>query len=243
MMQNQHQSPILPILVWLSKNWTVIQFKAFSKEKALKVSAIFLILYGTSLNGCSLYVSGVDIPEPVQIVESQTNILLSELSQRKDEFDAKPQKLIHFAKNIALSHWDIRRASSFMLGKYWFRATVQHQNQFKDAFLKTLMRYVVKAYGYYDDSLVKVVSYDWQPRKKGGWVKSIVRLPAGLKVSVDYRMMKNQQEQWKLVDVRVEGISLIGAKRKEYRGLIHSSGMTELLKSMVAKNAEVLDNS
>ena len=235
MMRVLHQFPILPIQAWL------FNFKINLPVQSFLFAWIFFFTGSVSAEN-SLYISGSEIPAPVQIVESQTNILLSELSQRKDEFDAKPHKLIHFAQNIALSHWDIRRASSFMLGKHWYQASTLHQNQFKEEFLRTLMRYVVKAYGYYDDSLVQVVSYDWQPRKKGGWVKSIIRLPAGLKVSVDYRMMQNQQKQWKLVDIRVEGISLIGAKRKEYRGYIQDAGMAELLKSMVEKNAKVLNN-
>ncbi len=104
------------------------------------------------------------------------------------------------------------------------------------------MRYVVKAYGYYDESFVQVISYDWQPKGKGGWVTSVVKLPAGLKVAVDYRMMLDKKKQWKLIDVRVEGISLVGAKRSEYRSIIRSNGMEDLLKSMLNKNQKVLDS-
>ena len=242
MMQIQHQSPISPILVWLSKNWIAILFKAFSKEKALKFSVIFFILYGTSVNGCSLYVSGDDVPEPVKIVESQTNILLTQLSSRKVEFDNDPKSLIYFARNVALSHWNLSKTSRLMLGKYWKDADLKQQSRFEEEFLRTLMRYVVKAYGYYDESFVKVISYDWLPRGGGGWVKSVVELPAGFRVAVDYRMMLDKEKAWKLIDVRVEGISLVGAKKGEYRSIIRSKGMEELLKSMSTKNGKVLDS-
>ncbi|MFT5451938.1 MAG: phospholipid transport system substrate-binding protein [Enterobacterales bacterium] len=242
MMQIQHQSPTLPILVWLSKNWNVIHFKAFLKKEAFKVSFIFLIFYGTTVNGCSLYISGDNVPEPVQIVESQTNILLTQLSSRKVEFDNDPQSLVDFAKNIALSHWNLQKTSRLMLGKYWNIADPKQQLRFEDEFMRTLMRYVVKAYGYYDESFVKVISYDWQPRGNGGWVKSVVKLPAGLKVAVDYRMMLDNKKVWKLIDVRVEGISLVGAKKGEYRSIIRSKGMDNLLKSMSNKNGKVLDS-
>jgi phospholipid transport system substrate-binding protein len=241
-MQTQHQSPILPILVWLSKNWTVIQFMAFLKKQAFKASFILLILYGTVVNGCSLYISGDEIPEPVQIVESQTNILLTQLSSRKVEFDNDPKSLIYFAKNVALSHWNLQKTSRLMLGRYWNIADTAQKTRFEEEFLRTLMRYVVKAYGYYDESFVKVISYDWKPSTKGGWVKSVVVLPAGLKVDVDYRMMLDNKKVWKLIDVRVEGISLVGTKKGEYRSIIRLDGMEELLKSMTNKNEKVLDS-
>ena len=189
-----------------------------------------------------MYIDGDDIPEPVQIVESQTNILLTQLSSRKVEFDNDPKSLIYFAKNVALSHWNLQKTSRLMLGKYWKVADLKQQNRFEEEFLRTLMRYVVKAYGYYDESFVKVISYDWQPRGKGGWVKSVVELPAGLKVAVDYRMMLDKEKAWKLIDVSVEGISLVGTKKGEYRSIIRSDGMEELLKSMSNKNQKVLES-
>ena len=171
MMLDQLQSLTLLIQVWLSNSWVTIVPKSFLQKKVLKLTAIFFIFYGSAVNGCSLYVSGNDIPVPVQIVESQTNILLSQLSSRKKEFDNDPKSLIYFAKNVAMSHWNLRKTSRLMLGKYWKVANSNQQIRFEEEFLRTLLRYVVKAYGYYDESFVKVLSYDWQPRGKGGWVK------------------------------------------------------------------------
>jgi len=87
---------------------------------------------------------------------------------------------------------------------------------------------------------VKIVSYNWQQRKHGGWVQSVVKLPAGLKLSVDYRMYQNRQKQWKLIDVRVEGISLVQSKQSEYRELAHDQSFAGLLKMMMKKNQAVL---
>jgi len=241
-----HLSPILLIQAWLSNylDCSPLTFNALHastrSKKVLKASLAFLILFASTLQACSLYVSGDDVPEPVQVVESQTNILLTQLSSRKKEFDNDPKSLIFFAKNVALSHWDLTKTSRLMLGKYWRVASNSQQLRFEEEFLRTLMRYVVKAYGFYDESFVKVISYDWKPKGKGGWVKSVVQLPAGLKVSVDYRMMVDKDMQWKLIDVRVEGISLVGSKRSEYRGIIRTDGIEELLKTMFDKNEKVL---
>jgi len=43
-----------------------------------------------------------------------------------------------------------------------------------------------------------------------------------------------------MIDVRVEGISLINSKRKEYRGEISRNGLEVLIKTMYEKNQKVL---
>ncbi|MCP4274271.1 MAG: ABC transporter substrate-binding protein [Gammaproteobacteria bacterium] len=213
-----------------------------SKIRFLILSSLLgLVVSQLSINADSLYQADGEIPKPVQIVESQTKILLEELSNRKQEFDKDPQTLIYFARHVALSHWDLAKTSRLMLGKFWKQAKLEQQERFQEEFLRTLLRYVVKAYGYYDDSLVEIVSYDWQPSKKGGWVRSVVQLPAKLNVSVDYRMLQSKQEEWKLVDVRIEGISLVNSKRNEYRRIVSQKGMEALINRMFEKNQKVLD--
>ena len=244
-MLKRHQYPILPIQALLS-NYLGIKFLvAWLIFCSIVVDGT---LIGAPADSGSLYKEIQDqqnliIPVPVQIIESQTEVLIRELSARKEEFDRDPQSLVFFARNMALSHWDLAKTSRLMLGKYWKNANSEQQALFEEEFLRTLLRYIVKAYGYYDESLVEILSYDWQPKGSkgtGGWVRSVVRLPAGMKVSVDYRMNKNKQQQWKLVDVRIEGISLVTTKRNEYRGIARQKGLDALIKAMSEKNQKVL---
>ncbi|MCP3674491.1 MAG: ABC transporter substrate-binding protein [Gammaproteobacteria bacterium] len=208
----------------------------------LKLALVGLVFFGFTVKAASLYVASSEVPIPVQIVESQTEILMEQLSSRKDEFDKDPQALIYFARHVALSHWDLQKASRLMLGKHWKKADSKQRERFEEEFLRTLLRYVVRAYGFYDDSFVEILSYDWHPKSKGGWVHSVIQLPAGLKVSVDYRMNLDRQKQWKLIDVRVEGISLVSSKRTEYRQMVSKEGLEALLKIMYKKNKKVLQS-
>lgn len=249
MMLKPHQSLTLLTLAWQFK----ILLKQIVGHSLIKRVSVFrlrqfafitFLLSAQPLAAASLYIgepyNGSAVPIPVQIVESQTKILLAELSNRKTEFDRDPQSLIYFARNVALTHWDLRKTSRLMLGKYWKDVAPKQRVRFEEEFLRTLLRYVVKAYGFYDESFVEVLSYDWQPKSRGGWVTSVVQLPAGLKVSVDYRMNLDKKKQWKLIDVRVEGISLVNSKRSEYREAIRKNGIETLLKVMFDKNQKVL---
>jgi len=220
-----HQSHILQT--------PVLQFKS--------VFLIVLLTLACRLDASTLFVGDDPIPPAVSVVESQTNVLLTELSNRKLEFAEQPAKLVHFAKTIALKHWDITKASRLILGPHWRTASSTERQQFEDEFLRTLLRYVVRAYGYYDDELIKVVEYDWQETRRGGWVLSKVEIPGGVKVNVDYRMTYNSKtQQWSLIDVRVEGISLVVVKRQEFREIVTREGLTNLIAVMSNKNNEIL---
>ena len=200
-----------------------------------------LLILSLAVSAESLFVGDKPVPAPVSLVEKQTEILLTELSNRKVEFTEDPAQLVKFAQSVALRHWDLPRTSRLILGPHWRAASKEERQAFTDEFLRTLLRYVVRAYGYYDDDLLKVVQYDWQAVNKGGWVLSKVQIPGGVKVDVDYRMSFNPRtETWNLIDVRVEGISLVKVKSSEFRQVIARQGIQTLIQSMAEKNNEVL---
>jgi len=230
MMQKQPQFHILLI--------QVLRYK-FSR---LVLSAVLLFVSSSFVaQEPSKYSGEGAIPEAVVIVESQTNVLLDTLSSRKVEFDQDPNLLIDFARDVALTHWDITRASRMILGPHWRRADAEERAGFEQEFLRTLLRYVVKAYGYYDDRLLEVIDYQWQPKRKGGWVLSKIEIPGGVNVAVDYRMSYSKKsKQWRLIDVRVEGISLISVKKSEFRQIASKSGIKALIEHMSDKNRTVL---
>ncbi len=217
---------------------------SLTRVSLFKQTLLFLVLLLTpAILAESLFTGDKPVPPAVQLVEQQTELLLDELSNRKEEFSANPGELVRFAKTVALRHWDIPRTSRLILGPYWRTATTQDRDAFSDEFLRTLLRYVVRAYGYYDEDLIKVVQYDWQAVKRGGWVLSKVQIPGGLKVDVDYRMSYNEdQKSWHLIDIRVEGISLVKVKRSEFRQVIAKHGIQDLIQKMANKNNEVLSS-
>jgi len=62
-----------------------------------------------------------------------------------------------------------------------------------------------------------------------------------VKVNVDYRMTYNSKsKQWNLIDVRVEGISLVVVKKREFREIVTRYGFSDLIAFMANKNNEIL---
>lgn len=220
----------------------ILQIQALRFRFNLLVILFTLLCLNTQvIQATELYRGKKPVPPAIVLVAAQTDNLLKQLSERKEEFTENPASLIAYAKDFALSHWDIAKTSRLILGPYWRKASKEQRELFKQEYLKTLLRYVIRAYGYYDERLLEVVEYDWKKQSQGGWVLSTVRIPGGAKVAVDYRMMQDKKsKQWRLIDVRAEGISLVYVKSGEYRKIAKRDGIDGLIKQIAEKNNEVL---
>jgi phospholipid transport system substrate-binding protein len=54
---------------------------------------------------------------------------------------------------------------------------------------------------------------------------------------VDYRMRKNAAASWKIIDVTVEGISLVANYRDQFREVASQGGPTVVIEKLKEKNA------
>jgi len=63
--------------------------------------------------------------------------------------------------------------------------------------------------------------------------------PDGQKINVDYRL-RDDSGAFKIVDIAVEGVSLLSTQRSEFNGIIETKGvegLTEALKKQVASKS------
>lgn len=128
------------------------------------------------------------------------------------------QKNIQFTE-LVMSSIDMNLISKFVLSKYWKLAT---DNQ-KQAYLSAFKQYFVSSYANKLDqySGEKVVIISSNAAKKFVIVKSnIVRDGADtLKIELDWRLL-SRDGQTKIIDLSIEGISLIIAQREEFQSFL-----------------------
>tara|TARA_A100001015_G_scaffold124291_1_gene137741 strand:- start:77 stop:676 length:600 start_codon:yes stop_codon:yes gene_type:complete len=128
------------------------------------------------------------------------------------------QKNIQFTE-LVMSSIDMNLISKFVLSKYWKLAT---DNQ-KKAYLAAFKQYFISSYANKLDqySGEKVVIVSSNAAKKFVIVKSnIVRDGADtLKIELDWRLL-SRNGQTKIIDLSIEGISLIIAQREEFQSFL-----------------------
>ena len=128
------------------------------------------------------------------------------------------QKNIQFTE-LVMSSIDMNLISKFVLSKYWKLATDDQ----KKAYLAAFKQYFISSYANKLDqySGEKVVIVGSNAAKKFVIVKSnIVRDGTDtLKIELDWRLL-SRDGQTKIIDLSIEGISLIIAQREEFQSFL-----------------------
>jgi phospholipid transport system substrate-binding protein len=149
------------------------------------------------------------------------------------------QKNIQFTE-LVMSSIDMNLISKFVLSKYWKLATDDQ----KKAYLAAFKQYFISSYANKLDqySGEKVVIVSSNAAKKFVIVKSnIVRDGTDtLKIELDWRLL-TRDGQTKIIDLSIEGISLIIAQREEFQSFLANNdnsldALINKLKSINNKN-------
>jgi phospholipid transport system substrate-binding protein len=121
--------------------------------------------------------------------------------------------------------FDIPRISRFVLGRYWGSASDADRNQFMAAYQQYIVRSYASRFGEYSGETVKVTG----ARPEGDAVvvvtSDIIHPDGDPPAKVSWRVHKGE-EAYKIVDVDVEGVSMMLTQREEFASVIQRSGGT-----------------
>ena len=124
----------------------------------------------------------------------------------------------------------VRTIGRFALGRNWRAATPEQQQEYLKLFRQFILNtYASRLDGYSGQSFNVV---DARPiDDKDTLVNTEIGQPDAEPLRVDYRV-RTKQGTYKIVDVLVEGISLITTQRSEFSSIINREGFDGLLKLM-----------
>jgi phospholipid transport system substrate-binding protein len=138
-------------------------------------------------------------------------------------------------EEIAYQRFDFPTVARLVLARNWQRFSKPQQAQFIEEF----KRYLAVNYGNrierYDQQKVEIVGERQEPRGDVT-IQSVVRGGEFEGATVDYRLRQNDG-RWLVIDVIVEGISLVSNFRDQFKEVLARGGPEELLEALRAKNA------
>ena len=138
-------------------------------------------------------------------------------------------------ERIAHARFDFRTMARLVLSRNWKRLDGKQQ----DAFVDEFTTYLANDYGTridrYQQERVEVTGEEPRPR---GDVVVKTRIVGGQNdgTIVDYRM-RERGGQWRIIDVVIEGISLVSNFRDQFGEVISRGGPEDLLRKLREKNA------
>jgi len=143
-------------------------------------------------------------------------------------------------RSLLLSRFDVAMISRIVLGRHWQTATAQERANFNALFGD----FVVATYGRHLDNYAGEalrVGHAVDKGKRGTLVKSEIVRSNGNPVSLNWRL-RRVGEDWRVVDLIVEGVSLALTHRAEADSVIRNengriSALLERMRSLITKTS------
>ena len=145
------------------------------------------------------------------------------------------QSRIRSIEEIVYGRFDLEVMSRLVLARNWKRFSEKQKAEYVEEF----KRYLTNSYGSrierYDQQTVEILGEREEPR---GDVVVKTKVVGGEfeGALVDYRL-RNQTGDWRVIDVVIEGISMVSNYRDQFKSIVSRGGPELLLKKLREKNA------
>jgi phospholipid transport system substrate-binding protein len=137
-------------------------------------------------------------------------------------------------EEIAAESFDFQTMSRLVLARNWKRFSKPQQKEFVEEFKNFLAHTYGDRVNRYNDEKAEVTGERQEPR---GDVTVFTRIVGGEynDAVVEYRLRK-QHGDWRVIDIKVEGISLVFNYRDQFKEVMNRSGPEGLLERLRKKN-------
>lgn len=175
--------------------------------------------------------------EPGEVVEGTVGGVLDRLGQERDQLEAHPERIYELIQELVIPHFDFSSMSKWVLGKSnWSNATPEQRDVFVEQFKTLLVRTYAKALLEFSEEKIVVNEVIKKGNSNLVTVKTEVKQPGGAtSIPINYRMHISDGE-WKVVDVTVDGISLVRSYRGSFASQIKENGLEALIATLTEKN-------
>ena len=144
-------------------------------------------------------------------------------------------------REVMVNGFDIPIVGRFVLGRHWRTASKEQRKDYMAVFVDFIVRVYASRFDSYGGenftarSVIDDESGDKIVRAQ------IVRPSGGNPIGVDFRV-RMRDEDYKVIDVTVEGISMLHTHRVEFASVVNRKGIDGLLSDLRARVAAPVDS-
>ena len=171
----------------------------------------------------------------IETVDEALRILKNPTLQMVEKWPERRQKMWELLEPV----FSFEQISKRALGRHWKTCTIQQRQEFTQLFTEILKdAYLVKADRYYGQKIVYIQEKVRGNRSK---IRTNFITNDGKKIAVTFSKIKNS-ESWKIYDVIIEGVSMVGNYRSQFNSILMKSSFEELLQKMTEKRDALSQN-
>lgn len=139
-------------------------------------------------------------------------------------------------ETIVYAQVDFDTLSKLVLARHWAQLTPEQKDQFMNEFRQHLSMTYGRNLDSYKNERVQITG-DRKEAREDWTVHSKIVRGGPDDIVVDYRL-RNRDNQWRIIDVIVEGVSLVANFRSQFQEIMANGGITRLIQLLQEKNAK-----
>ena len=171
------------------------------------------------------------------LVKNTALQVTSRIRAERPLIEENPQRLQSLIDELMLPHIDFQRMSKWVLGKHWRRANPEQREQFINEFRQLVLRTYSTALFEFSDQKVEILPVRATADAHEVTVRTEIHPRQGPMIPIAYDLYLNHEQQWKVYDVSIDGISLIANYRSSFSTQIRrGGGINTLLDKMHKRN-------
>ena len=201
-----------------------------SIQAILAAAVIFSITIGA-------YVFAIDDRTPEQIVEETSATVLTAINEQNAELREDPTLINALINDTVIPTIDLDSMGKLILGKYWKKANEEQRTRFVSEFKDMLIRTYAKSLVDYGHAKITVLPNRDKEQGKYYTVQSELDIGSGkTPLQVAYIFRKNKQDEWKVFDLAVDGLSLVKNFRTSFGQEIKETSLDALIERLANTN-------
>ena len=161
--------------------------------------------------------------------------IFARLSELKIGDELNPESALVVAREEALSWFDFPSLARRAVGKHWRRAGEEEKSEVARLFQLLLEKTYSNVLARYDGQQFTFVGAR-QIGEKNIATKIEISTAEAARVEIEY-LFARRGDDWRVVDVKVEGISLLANYRRQFGKIIAKGGFERLIAELRAKTA------
>jgi phospholipid transport system substrate-binding protein len=175
---------------------------------------------------------------PDVLLKAATVDVIAIIRQDKEIQAGNPAKAARLVESRIQPFFDFAHLTQTVAARNWRLATPEQQNALTVEFKTLLVRTYSTAMSDNRDEVIEFRPLHAESGDTEVTVRSVIRLRNAEPLTIDYHMEKIAAE-WKVSDIKINGISMISTYREAFAGKVREGGMEGLIKSLADSNQHV----
>lgn len=172
---------------------------------------------------------------PTELLKQVGDNMVTELKAHQSELKSHPDVIHAIVTRTLIPAVDVNRMSGLVVGRqYWYQATPDQRHEFVSLFQRLVINTYSNALASYDNDKLVVLPMRQAPEGRLASVQTAIVRKDGRRIGITYEMVK-QDDQWKVYDFSVEGVSIVSNYHSQFADTLAQGGMSSLIKQLQAR--------